>query len=159
MRNCRYGQYGQYDRYGQYGRYDRYVSWSGFSISCGSRWVKCQWDIDVMSMRCWCLSFSKTAQCEDWEVLSDLNRKDSTISFRTHLNVILFIETKLPNCQIAELPNCRIAEFPLISKILEMHAEKIEAQLTSDRSVLKIQVLDNRGLISSLQNQSNGRIS
>jgi hypothetical protein len=48
-------------------------------------------------MRHRCLSFSKTLQYEDLEVLSDLNRKDSTISFRTQPNVILFIETKLLN--------------------------------------------------------------
>jgi hypothetical protein len=56
-----------------------------------------EWDVNEISMRRWCLSFSKTSQCEDLEVLSDLNKKDSTFSFRIHLNVILIIETKLPN--------------------------------------------------------------
>jgi hypothetical protein len=38
-----------------------------------------------------------------------------------------------------------------ILEILEIYAEKIEAKLTGGRDALKIQVLNNQGLISSLQ--------
>jgi hypothetical protein len=107
------------------------VSRCGFSISCGSRW-----------MRRRCLSFSKTAQHEDWEMLSDSNRKWLHNQFQNSAKYDIHYWVK-------------IVEFSLIHKIFEMHVKKIEAQLTGDRSVFKIQVLNNRGLISSLQHPLN----
>jgi hypothetical protein len=130
-------QKGRYDRYDRYGRY---VSRSGFSISCGSRQVRHQWDINVCH-------FQKQRNVKIEKC------------YLTQIRKILQYNQFQNSPKFDIIYWDKNAEFPLINKILEMHTEKIETQLTDDRNVLKVQVLDNRWLISSLRHQSNRRIS